>query len=327
MSDTVDSQQAPVIYPRVPSFGGLDTVAAQCKLAREGKVKVPGGSESGPFIADFSFIHEIADDADAQIADSWIPGAVRMRAASMGEKGDGNRQGVWKPKEWDGHATIQRGDDVIYDGPLTVKAAVLRCSEKACVLTVSVRLHCIDGDDMRALTEAGINQLVHYKLVRSQLAGGEGDASDTPLFGGAKNDAPNADEPTGGDNTTPPDELRIGDIAIGVVGDDEHVGLVAVINDHDVILHLNIDGTEPVTVPHDQIVASHHLVGNRGGPSFAALRKIRSSAGRNVTARELLKALEPQPLGDDNTWKIDNKVTDRVLGNVIDDGSDLPAEA
>lgn len=262
---------------RLPNLDDEITVGTG-KLGRALNVRQTSGTETGSLLADLQILHTITTIEQAREIEVFIPGAVGAFQRAFGENSDGGRSPEWKIAKGDCTLILcpGGGGSLAYEGAAEVKRGVLRVLPKACVLTVYLRLHSIDEEQLAPLARL-LGEAVDYERTKTTLQG-PASTDQGPLFGGK------------GGEATP----AIGDLVVGS-DDDQVLRVTAVGEDGSVTGCLNLDGSQVRTVSKEGIFGVHRLCGSKGGPPDNAIRKLRDRAEAagvsDLTAADLQAAL------------------------------------
>lgn len=283
-------QQIPLLHET--QFAGIG------KMGRKFNARPTNGTETGRAFADIELVHELTTVEEAELLEEAIPGAPKAYRASVGEGSDGKRPYEWKPKHPDYRLLLRNSEDkVLYEGAVEVSRAVLRNTERSCVLTVYVRLVDLKPGHADPCI-AAFNQQVSYVLTSASLEGGDSEEKG-PLFGQTQPQGrQEGNEPTIPDDEpepSPGEEImscKAGDLitaeveGIGEGGRDileDICGIVVSVSGGRVLVHQGLAGDGPRDVSARSIRSVTPICGPRGGPARTQIKEFCERAeGENL---------------------------------------------
>lgn len=303
-----------------------DIAAGTGKLGRHANMRLTSGTEAGIRVVDIEFVHEIQTPDEAQLLDSYVPGAADAYEASREEEEDGHgsrRRGkrpyTWTPEQGNVALVLcpSPGGPSIYQGPAELRRAVLRNTPKNCTLTVYLRLHGVkhEGDHLNRLAQF-LGQLVDYEMTATRIEGaaGEGvDGQDGLPFQTTSQGVP----------------VAVGNLIVAAIGEDldtEVIGLVASVHAGGAVVYESFDrSTDAVEVPLDKILSVHQLTGKLGGVFDPTLMPPGLLGRHLLAAITSLAAAESLKIGSGG-WPIGRLVIDDANERLISEqeGGDIP---
>jgi hypothetical protein len=278
-----------------------EQAAGTGKLNRRFGVRLPVGHEVGELFVDIEIIHVLLGEDDLERVETYIPGVSASHQRSFGAGSDGRRPLQWTPTNGACRfaCRVSPGGTLLYDGKATVRRAKVTVTEKACVLTVSVRLEEASADTLEQLGGV-LGMLADYQILAATV-GGAGAEAGLPTDGLPFGRPVIEHEP--GDLVTYNHLGRRGGGVVVSVGGGRTIVRPALVDGPDVV---------PVDVAATDIVSQLRVCGPRGGTPNDAMQRIVDDAPFATVDDLVVSVLQCQQSGTTVLTEAGWTITDDV---------------